>query len=431
MRWRDTTAGQVIEFTPEPDFFGEAGFAYTVADGAGGEAQGYVTVNVANVNDAPLARDDSASGLEDTPLTWTSAALTGNDTDVDDDALSITAVGNAHGGTVTMINDQVVFVPDADYSGPGSFDYTASDGHGGLSSAHVVLEIAAVNDAPTVVGETIQGVEDTPLDIDPAALLANDRDIDSPLGSLHVIAVGGASHGTVTQQPDGTLHFVPDVDFAGDASFNYTVADDAGATASGTATIHVANVNDAPVVTGETITSAEDMVLNLKEALLANDTDADTPHGALGVSAVANAEHCTVSVNGDGSVTFRPEANYSGPAAFDYTVSDGSGGYGTARANFVITPVNDAPLVTNESATADEDSIIHFSAAALLANDTDIETPNSLSIVAVGAAYGGWVSQSGDDITFRPYENFNGAASFRYSVADPDGGLSQGQININ
>ncbi|WP_346287572.1 cadherin-like domain-containing protein [Zoogloea sp.] len=431
VRWHDNAAGPSIEFTPDADYSGEAGFAYTVADSAGGKAQGYVTVNVANVNDAPVANDDNASGLEDTPLRWSAAALTGNDIDADRDSLSIAAVGNACGGTVALIDNQVIFTPDADYSGPGGFDYTTSDGHGGMSSAHVALEIAAVNDAPTVVGETIQGVEETPLDIDPAALLANDNDVDSPLDSLHLVAVGGAHHGTVTQLPDGMLHFVPETDFTGDASFDYTVADDAGATRSGSASIHIANVNDAPVATGETITSAEDDVLILKDALLANDTDVDTPHAALGVSAIANPKHCTVEVNRDGSVTFRPDANYSGPAAFDYTVSDGAGGYATARANFVITPVNDAPLVTSESASTHEDSIIHFSAAALLANDTDIETPGSLNIVSLGAAYGGWVDKAGDDITFTPYQNFNGAASFSYNVADPDGGLSQGRVNIN
>lgn len=431
VRWQETAGGQTIQFTPDADYSGEAGFAYTVADGAGGEAQGYVTVNVANVNDAPVANDDSASGLEDTPLSWTSTALTHNDTDVDHDTLSVTDVGNAHGGTVALIGNQVVFTPDTDYSGPGGFDYTASDGHGGLSSAHVALDITAVNDAPTIAGETIQGLEDTTLDIDPAALLANDSDVDSPHDSLHVIAVGEARHGSVTQLPDGTLRFVPDENFAGYASFDYTVADGAGAATRGTASIHIANVNDAPVATGETITSAEDTLLILKDALLTNDTDVDTSHAALGISAVANTDHCTVAVNSDGSVTFRPDANYSGPAAFDYTVSDGAGGYATARANFVITPVNDAPLVTNESATTHEDSIIHFSAAALLANDTDIETPDSLNIVSVGSAYGGWVSKAGDDITFLPYQNFNGTASFSYKVADPDGGVSQGRVDIN
>ncbi|WP_374502520.1 cadherin-like domain-containing protein [Zoogloea sp.] len=289
VQWHDTPTGRTIGFTPEADFFGEAGFSYTVADGAGGETQAYVTIHVANVNDAPFAHDDSAHGLEDTPLSWTFAGLTENDTDLDSDTLSVTAVGNAHGGTVEMTNGQVTFIPDKDYSGPGGFDYTTSDGHGGFSNAHVALELAAVNDAPTVVGEVIQGMEDTPLEIDPAALLINDSDVDSPTGKLHIVAVGGASHGSLTRLPDGTLRFIPDNDFAGEASFTYSVEDDAGAATSGTATVQVANVNDAPLPAGETITSTEDTALTLKESLLANDTDVDAPHDALGIS----QGHCT------------------------------------------------------------------------------------------------------------------------------------------
>ena len=42
-----------------------------------------VTVNVAAVNDAPVANADTLAATEDTPVTYTAAQLLGNDTDVD------------------------------------------------------------------------------------------------------------------------------------------------------------------------------------------------------------------------------------------------------------------------------------------------------------------------------------------------------------
>ena len=42
-----------------------------------------MTVNVAPVNDAPVAVDDTLAATEDTPVTYTAAQLLGNDTDVD------------------------------------------------------------------------------------------------------------------------------------------------------------------------------------------------------------------------------------------------------------------------------------------------------------------------------------------------------------
>ncbi|MCQ4349119.1 Ig-like domain-containing protein [Pseudomonas stutzeri] len=51
-----------------------------------------VTVNVAPVNDAPVANDDSLAATEDTPVTFAAADLLGNDSDVDGDSLSIASV---------------------------------------------------------------------------------------------------------------------------------------------------------------------------------------------------------------------------------------------------------------------------------------------------------------------------------------------------
>jgi hypothetical protein len=426
-----TPGGPRIRFTPDADFAGTAGFDYTVSDGGGGLRAGSVDIVLANVNDAPVAHDDMAAGFEDLPLVFAPADLAANDLDVDGDPLAFSAVGNASGGTVALVGGQAVFTPDPEYAGPAGFDYTVADGQGGECSAHVHLSIAAVNDAPTVTGETILGIEETSLLIDPAALLANEADVDSPAAGLHITAVGGATHGSVELLADGHIQFVPEADFDGDASFSYTVADEAGASASGTATVHLANINDAPVALGETIATDEDLVLNLKSSLLANDTDVDTPHGDLTIVGLANASHCSVTLQADGSVNFIPWPNYSGAAAFDYTISDGSGGFATATARFNIAPVNDAPLVTGETITVNEDSIVHFSAAALLANDTDLETPGSLMFTGVGDAHGGTVSLAGDDITFTPGGNFNGSARFSYTVADPEGGASLGQVTIN
>jgi LysM repeat protein len=429
--WADDGSGQIV-FTPDADYFGPAGFDYTVSDGAGGEATTTVTLDIADVNDAPVAADDHADGQEDIPFVFTAAQLAANDTDVENDPLTIVAVGNASHGTATLVGGKAVFTPDADYSGPASFDYTMADGRGGQCSASVNLDIAAVNDAPAVNGEIIAGVEETPLLIDPNALLANDTDVDNAHEDLHLTSVGNAKHGTVEQTQTGDILFTPDYDFDGAASFDYTVADGVGGVTTGTTTIQVANINDAPVALGETIYIDEDTVLNLKSTLLANDTDVDNTAAQLRIGSVANASHCSVSVNADGSVRFVPDANYYGPASFDYTVSDGAGGTSnTVTANFNIASVNDAPIVSNESATIAEDNSFSTTAASLLQNDTDVETPGSLAVSSVWGASHGTVGMSGNSIVFAPDANYNGPASFNYTVTDGEGGVSYGSVSLN
>ena len=89
-----------------------------------------MTVNVAAVNDAPVAVTDTLAATEDTAVTYTAAQLLGNDTDVDGNPqLSIAAVTSGTGGTAVLnANGTVTFTPTANFNGAASFSYTVSDG---------------------------------------------------------------------------------------------------------------------------------------------------------------------------------------------------------------------------------------------------------------------------------------------------------------
>jgi hypothetical protein len=85
---------------------------------------------------------------------------------------------------------------------------------------------------------------DAPLILPDAALLANDRDVDSP--QLTVTSVDGAVGGAV-ERSGATVVFKPTARFAGDARFSYTVSDgDAASMASLTVTVAAVNHPGAP-----------------------------------------------------------------------------------------------------------------------------------------------------------------------------------------
>ncbi len=86
-----------------------------------------VVLTVAFVNHAPVAVADAATTAEDTAVT---IAVLANDTDRDDDALSIRSVGAALHGTVVIVGQQVTYTPAANYNGADTFTYVATDGHG-------------------------------------------------------------------------------------------------------------------------------------------------------------------------------------------------------------------------------------------------------------------------------------------------------------
>jgi len=443
-----------VVFIPETDYHGAASFSYTVTDQYGLSRSATVSMDVAAVNDAPVAQGEHASGDEDHALLFTAASLLANDSDVDTsvdgDVLRITRVGAAEHGQVYLEPDGTArFVPDANYNGPARFNYWVGDrdasaiatGGGHEVPATVNLTILAVNDLPVVQGEIIESDEDVVLEIDPALLLANDTDVDAepfnaghsaPPQVLAITAVGDAQHGNIELLPNGRLRFVPERDYFGPAGFSYTVDDGHGGQVQAQVVVNLAPVNDAPLAQADTFGTNEDEVVTLAQAqLLANDSDVDNPHADLVIVAVDNATHGTVSLDASGSIRFVPEADYFGVAQFTYTVSDGVGGFTVGTASLNIAPVNDAPRLVGEQLAVDEDTQLQFATEALLLNDADVDNPHEdMQITAVGDAINGDVRWVDGEIVFTPELNFHGVASFRYAVEDGVGGVSLARVDI-
>ncbi len=94
-----------------------------------------------NGNLRPVAGDDPGFFASyNTPLVLQSSTLLANDTDANSDPLTITGVGNAVNGTVSLDNDVVTFTPGEDHVGIASFTYTVSDGNQ-TDTAQVVLSV--------------------------------------------------------------------------------------------------------------------------------------------------------------------------------------------------------------------------------------------------------------------------------------------------
>jgi hypothetical protein len=100
----------------------------------------------------------------------------------------------------------------------------------------------------TVVNELMDGVEDTAIVVSVEQLLKNDASLTA--GTRSISMVGGAFGGTVSlDAAQGTIRFTPSAEFSGEGSFRYVVTDAQGQKTTGKALVHVAGVNDAPVLT--------------------------------------------------------------------------------------------------------------------------------------------------------------------------------------
>ena len=124
-------------------------FAYgdngTFPSQSGGSTNYYVDVVFQPVAQAaPVAVADSVGPAQmGTAFVISAATLLGNDTDANGDTLTISSVGGASHGTVSLNaqGTEVTFTPDAGYSGGAGFTYSISDGQGGSASAGVSLSV--------------------------------------------------------------------------------------------------------------------------------------------------------------------------------------------------------------------------------------------------------------------------------------------------
>ena len=80
--------------------------------------------------------------------------------------------------------------------------------------------------------------------------------------------------------------------------------------------------------------------------------------------------------------------------------------------------------------TTNEDTALTVATTTLTANDTDPDAGDTLSITAVGGANNGTVVLNAGNITFTPTLNFNGAASFTYTLSDGRGGTATGNVGV-
>ena len=110
----------------------------------------------------------------------------------------------------------------------------------------------------TVVDELLDGVEDVAISVSIAQLLEND--ISASGTTRSITSVSNAIGGTVNlDQASGTIKFIPNLNFNGKASFDYTVTDSAGRQATAKTFIDIAAINDNPVITSKSFSRAANL----------------------------------------------------------------------------------------------------------------------------------------------------------------------------
>ena len=240
-------SGATQTYTPAPDFNGSDSFTFRVSNGSLTSNTVAMTITVLEVNDAPVAADDTLSTNEDTALQFGAGSLTNNDHAGANESSqtltvsSVSATADTH-GTVSLAGGVVTYTPAPNDHGPASFSYSVCDDgltRGAADSlcatATVHVNVAAVNDAPSVAIAVAASASEGSVVAATAAAADVDGDALSYAWTVTKNGAPFASSPNFTPDDDGT--YVVTV-----------VVSDGSSTATDSKTVTVSNV--APVIAG-------------------------------------------------------------------------------------------------------------------------------------------------------------------------------------
>ena len=326
--------------------------------------------------------------------------------------------GPTHGVLTLNADGSFTYQPDANYSGPDSFVYHASDGTLQSGDTSVTLDVTAVADPADGRRRRLHDRRRHAADGDAPGVLGNDADPDAAT-TLSAVIVSGPTHGVLTLNADGSFTYQPDANYSGPDSFVYRASDGTLQSGDTNVTLGVTAVADPPTAGADGYTIAEDTLLTVTApGVLGNDLDLDGD--PLTATLVSGPAHGTLTFNPDGSFVYTPDANYSGPDSFTYTVSDGNQTSTPATVTLTVSPVDDPPTAVADTYSLGEGHT--FSAPAsggLLANDSDIDPSTVLTAVLVtGPAHGTLTLDPDGSFTYVPDANFNGVDTFTYQASD-------------
>ncbi len=415
----------------------EAATSYTVTvrvtDRGGLTYDETFTINVTNVNEAPMGPDATLTLNEDTARPLTVADFGFSDVDAGDSlsavridrlpgAGSLTLSGvNVTAGQVIAVADitagSLVFTPAADAHGTGyaSLTFSVRDTGGLYASAPNTLtfDVTAVHDAPvnTVPGaQTIN--EDTALAL--SGISVNDVDgnlstvqlgvgngtVSVTLQGTATISAGSNGSSTLTlsgSQVDinatlATLVYQGSAHFNGADTLTVTSTDTNSGTDVDTVAITVTAQNDAPTLsvnTGSTAAEGGTDTITVSELAV---TDVDNSAAQLTYSIGTGPTYGRLELTtapGISATTFTQadiaanrlvyvhDGSESIGDNFTFTVSDGAGGsLGPVSVTLTIMPANDAPtIMSNGGGAAAAINVAEHVSAVTIVGGVDVDLP--------------------------------------------------------
>ena len=405
-------------------------FTYRVTDNDGQTSDATVTITITPVSDeTPVANADTitvAEGGTATLLDGGASSVLANDTGLGDIPVTVSLVTGCDPISALHLNADGTFsyTHNGSENFSDSFTYRVTDNDGQTSDATVTINITPVSDqTPVANPDTItvaEGGTATVLDGGASSVLAN----DTGLGDIPVtvsLVSGPTQSSAFTLNADGTFSYTHNGTENFTDSFTYRLTDNDGQTSDATVTITINPINDNdPVATDDSITVDEGSTAATLDggatSVLANDTDTDLPNDTLTVSLGTGPSHGSLTLNADGTFSYTHDGSENFTDSFTYVVSDADGGVtDTGTVNITINPINESPVINDQSFSVNENAANGTVVGTVAASDPDpgdtltyaITGGNTGSTFAINASTGQITVNNSSALDFETTPTFN------------------------
>ncbi|WP_372898870.1 VCBS domain-containing protein, partial [Stieleria sp.] len=441
-----------VRFTA--DSSGLSSFTFAVFENNATQAIRTVELDVTNV--APTAFNVQGAVNEDGPVVDLAADFA--DVDVTDvHTFSIDTTGTT--GTVTNNGDGTFTYDPAGKFGTlpagstaaDSFTYTVDDGNGGASTATVTVTIHGQNDPASISGVTAGDTDEDSAATTSGVLSVSDIDAGE---AVFQSSSQAGTYGAFAIDASGSWSFVLDIAAAqslnaGDLVTDSFTVQSIDRSATETVAITIEGLNDQAAISGVAGGQTnEDSLTNVTARLLVTDNDDGENQFVPLANSAGNFGSFSMDASGDWTYVLDSSSvqamSVNEVEADSFTVRSLDG---TATETVVVTidGKNDAPVGSAESYAVSEDDILTIPVSnGLLANDTDIDRLDSLSVFAINGetaavgvptplAYGVLTVQVDGSLQYQPGVTSDLAGlteTFTYTVTDGKGGSDEATVSI-
>ena len=289
----------------------------------------------------------------------------------------------------------------------------------------IAIAVGSANVAPEIdelTPRTVQAGEPLTFTVTASdASMAQTLSLAVVVGSLPAGASFPPASGASSQPLTSTFSWTPTTAQVGTATVTFRTADNASPPLSTEVSLQIVVTasNRAPHAAADSAATLP----STPESIRVLDNDSDPDGDFFQLSETSTPSHGTAALNGDGTVTYTPEAGFTGSDSFTYTIADSNGGTGSALVT--VTVANREPVALNDTFALGTGSL------DVLANDSDPEG-HGLEIAAFTQGSAGTVAlaAAGGALIYTPGAGFSVSDSFTYTIGDGHGGAATATVTV-